>query len=405
MKRSFPPRLFISILVLALSLLAPGLTASAQGSDYAMVGGVVPSPSGDYAQAEPLVGLNVLPAAADLSGSMPPVRYQGRQSSCVGWAIAYYTRSYQEGRECGILPQSDDKLFSPAFIYNQRTVKDVTQDLGMTMADGLRIASERGVATLATMPYNSSDCVTQPSVEARIEAETYRVDSYVNLFRGGGNADMPLVKSYLAAGEPVLVAVPLYSEFYRVSAGQPTIDAPGPGSMFYGGHAVTLVGYDDQTELFKFVNSWGSWWGDKGYGYFTYDYVQQKCWEAWVLLDSDTTPPEAPARAYELSGALSGQPVADDNAPVFAWDQSEPGATQYLYWGTDPEGTSDAAWEADYFCAERLESAGHYYLRIQTLDAAGNSSGWRTLFDLNYQPQPEQPHTTTRAAVALRAYR
>jgi C1A family cysteine protease len=34
-------------------------------------------------------------------------------------------------------------------------------------------------------------------------------------------------------------------------------------------HAVTLVGYDPDTEQFKFKNSWGSNWGINGYGYCT----------------------------------------------------------------------------------------------------------------------------------------
>lgn len=40
-----------------------------------------------------------------------------------------------------------------------------------------------------------------------------------------------------------------------------------------GAHALTLVGYDDKTEQFKFANSWGPHWGDKGFGYLPYDYV------------------------------------------------------------------------------------------------------------------------------------
>jgi C1A family cysteine protease len=40
-----------------------------------------------------------------------------------------------------------------------------------------------------------------------------------------------------------------------------------------GGHAILLIGYDDKTKVFKFQNSWGVGWGDKGYGYIPYDYV------------------------------------------------------------------------------------------------------------------------------------
>lgn len=47
---------------------------------------------------------------------------------------------------------------------------------------------------------------------------------------------------------------------------------PMPGGTVVGGHAVLLTGYDDSRQLFKFKNSWGSSWGNRGYGYLPYRY-------------------------------------------------------------------------------------------------------------------------------------
>jgi hypothetical protein len=41
-----------------------------------------------------------------------------------------------------------------------------------------------------------------------------------------------------------------------------------------GGHAVCLCGYDDTNRAFRFKNSWGPGWGDKGYAWLSYDYVK-----------------------------------------------------------------------------------------------------------------------------------
>lgn len=38
-----------------------------------------------------------------------------------------------------------------------------------------------------------------------------------------------------------------------------------------GGHAVVVVGYDDDRQLVEIRNSWGDWWGNNGYAYITYD--------------------------------------------------------------------------------------------------------------------------------------
>jgi C1A family cysteine protease len=40
-----------------------------------------------------------------------------------------------------------------------------------------------------------------------------------------------------------------------------------------GGHAVTMVGYNDTTKMFMCANSWGPSWGAGGYFYLPYDYV------------------------------------------------------------------------------------------------------------------------------------
>jgi C1A family cysteine protease len=38
------------------------------------------------------------------------------------------------------------------------------------------------------------------------------------------------------------------------------------------GHAVLIVGYDDTLEAFKFVNSWGTFWGNEGYAWLSYNF-------------------------------------------------------------------------------------------------------------------------------------
>jgi C1A family cysteine protease len=52
------------------------------------------------------------------------------------------------------------------------------------------------------------------------------------------------------------------------------------GGEELGGHAVIVVGYDDNKKRFKFKNSWGKAWGAKGFAYFSYQYAETKIWQA-----------------------------------------------------------------------------------------------------------------------------
>ena len=57
-------------------------------------------------------------------------------------------------------------------------------------------------------------------------------------------------------------------------------DANSPSE---GGHAFTIVGYDDRTKVFKFINSWSTSWGDGGYGYLTYDTFLARIAEGYIM--------------------------------------------------------------------------------------------------------------------------
>ena len=102
----------------------------------------------------------------------------------------------------------------------------------------------------------------------------------------------------------------------------------------------------------------------------------------------DVTPPTNAASAVETHGAVSGVWQSAVTDPAFTWtaaSDSRSGLAGYtVYWGLDSGGTS-GTWSATAaYDPPALSSQGAYYLRVQSQDAAGNTSAWATLFTLMY---------------------
>jgi C1A family cysteine protease len=85
----------------------------------------------------------------------------------------------------------------------------------------------------------------------------------------------------------------VYSSIPADGDGKGEIPFPGSGDSVEGGHAMVAVGYDDTKKVGKDTgallirNSWGTGWGDKGYGWLPYSYVQHGlAVDFWTLVDS-----------------------------------------------------------------------------------------------------------------------
>lgn len=159
-----------------------------------------------------------LPSSADLSRDMPPPGQQGKQNSCVGWAVAYALKSYQERIEEGqalvdVYGQPDpNRVFSPAFIYNQI---NNSRDGGSYISDALNLLKSQGAATWADMPYRADDYQQPPSETAKARAQRYRIEDWRQI-----NAhEVVAIKAQLNAGYPVIVGVTVDQGFVNAKPG------------------------------------------------------------------------------------------------------------------------------------------------------------------------------------------
>jgi len=229
-----------------------------------------------------------LPSSVDLSANFPEPGDQGQQESCVGWASAYALKTYDERIALKWSLEPAEHKFSPAYVYNQI---NGGKDSGSNISDALSLFVSQGCASLATDPYSDTDYTTQPSAAARKEASAYKAIDWKTL---NGTDE---IKAVLANNLPVVCGIAVFDSFQNLS---------GPGSVYNtytgnldGGHAVTIVGYDDNKfgGAFRIINSWGTSWGDNGFFWLPYSDINQTVQgtpvfrEAYSLHDKTPTKP------------------------------------------------------------------------------------------------------------------
>lgn len=231
----------------------------------------------DYDFRSARTGENIpLPPKADLSGSFSPVEDQEQLGSCTAQAIAGVLE-YEQIRRTGTFTD-----LSRLFIYfNEREYEcKVKSDSGAHLRTGMKVLKKFGACIEVLWPYNIFLFSRRPDETAyRDGINRVKVRSYM---RAKGITG---VREAIAEGFPVIAGIRCPLTMGQV--GESGI-VPDPFGPYFGGHAIVLVGYDDDRELVKFRNSWSSAWGEAGYGYLPYRFINdpERTFDLW-LIDSE----------------------------------------------------------------------------------------------------------------------
>jgi len=220
-----------------------------------------------------------LPKKVDLRRYFPRPGNQGRQPSCVGWASAYALKSYQEAVERKWRPDSRDRIFSPAFVYNQIKLPGG----GAYIKDAVDILIRQGALSMADFPYDESDDSRTPTAAQRKKAGPFRAASGRRVDSTNQQELLDQCKGHLASKYPVIIGATVGDSF-QAHQGRRNFRLP-PGPVRGGGHAMAAIGYDDEKNAMLVINSWGPGWGDGGYGWIEYDTFSRMVKRAYVVQD------------------------------------------------------------------------------------------------------------------------
>ena len=234
-----------------------------------------------------------LPASVDLRPWCSPIENQGSLGSCTanaGVGIVEYFERKAFGKHIDA---------SRLFLYKvTRNMLHWTGDTGAFLRSTMGAMALFGVPPEEYWKYVEADYEKEPPAFCYAFAQNYQAINYFRLDPAGTAKDALLnrIKIYIAHKVPSMFGFTVFSSYSQASS-TGKLPYPTRGEKIVGGHAVVAVGYDDNVKIknsypggvetkgaILIRNSWGTGWGDNGYGWLPYDYVMNGLAVDWWSL-------------------------------------------------------------------------------------------------------------------------
>jgi len=208
---------------------------------------------------------------------LPSVRDQGNEGTCAAFSGATLKEAHEHKENTKL---DKNVCMSPRFIY---TYRENAPNEGMYLRDLMKILQKQGTCFEATLPYSAGSPLKPENVPTNAvdEGANFKVAHYAQVY-----SILDLKQALIEQG-PCIAAFPVYnngSQFWKPQS---------PTDSLKGGHAVTIVGYDDEKQGFHIRNSWGDDWAEDGYTWYPYiDFGMH--WEIWSAIDDASLPIQPP---------------------------------------------------------------------------------------------------------------
>ncbi len=238
------------------------------------------------------LGATAIAAQVDNSvlPSFPPIANQGSLGTCVPFASTYYMMSHEVCLTLGCNNKnSNTHIYSPKWTYN---LINGGVDNGSYFSDAFAALERHGAVSIADLPYDAdykswdmNSLHWKNAINMRMKPNSYSV---INTDAGMAN-----VKQILSNGHVLIFGTYINSWVYTTVKARAGVNSPFAGQSVathlngkVAGHAMTIVGYDDDiwTDIngngvvesqelgaYKIANSFGNSWKNQGYAWAAYD--------------------------------------------------------------------------------------------------------------------------------------
>lgn len=220
----------------------------------------------------------------------PPVWNQGQTNSCTAQSLS------------AVLAVSSNK-FDPSRLfqyYNERAIYGleyntdaIYADIGVNLRTAVKAFFQYGICSENLWPFSLNQLYDRPTENcytAAIKGPLLSAIKIATPYSANKNLVKQLVE-VISLGQPVVIGISVFQSMETLEVAQTgLVPLPSGTRPSLGGHAIPLVGYNLEKEIFIFRNSWGSNWGHAGYGYLPFSYINMYCMSAWTFLKTVNTP-------------------------------------------------------------------------------------------------------------------
>ena len=231
-------------------------------------------------EADVLTAVGPLPKQVDLRESWWRIGDQKRTGSCVGWATADSLLRWHFVKAERL---SKNDLLSVRFIWMAAkemdefvaTATTFIEAEGTSLKAALDVARKYGAVLDPVLPFARARLYQGDQKTFYAFAAKLKIAAYFNL-----GTNLANWRTWLATRGPILTRLSVDATWDNATDTQGNLDAYLPATA-RGGHAIALVGYTDDRFIVR--NSWGTDWGDKGFGYASMAYAQDAFTEAYGI--------------------------------------------------------------------------------------------------------------------------
>lgn len=289
---------------------------------HALLG--APAPTGDVFVTRQAARAD-LPATytwGNVGGSnfLSPIIDQGRCGSCVAFAtIGTLETQMNIARHTTLSPYQ----FSAQHLFS---CGGGTCTMGWTPDEAVSYLKASGVPDDACFPYSSGALGQDAQCSATC------ADSAARSFKIAGSTqpttwtqDVNAVKQALLKG-PLITTLTVYEDFYYYQSG---VYKHTTGD-FAGGHAVSIIGWNDDEKAWIVRNSWGPDWGSEGFFHIAWDDqdsgLGDSTWAMQIADASDVQLSGVPERVIWRGQASFGVRSTYTGTVQTAWNLTRNGA-------------------------------------------------------------------------------